>query len=51
MVLDVAINRRAEALVTSSKKHFAGAGKRFEIPVLSPSELLEKMRKGNQDGD
>ena len=46
MVLDVAINGRAEALVTSKKKHFAGAGKWFGIPVLSPAELLEKMRKG-----
>jgi predicted nucleic acid-binding protein len=51
MVLDVAINGRAEALVTSNKEHFAGAGKRFGIPVLSPAELLEKIRKGNEDGD
>jgi len=51
MVLDVAINGRAEALVTSNKKHFAAAGKRFGIPVLSPAELLEKMREGNQNGD
>ena len=47
MVLDVAINGRAEALVTRNTKHFAGAGKRFGIPVLSPAELLEKMREGN----
>ena len=47
MVLDVAINGRAEALITSNKKHFAGAGKRFGIPVLTPAELLEKMREGN----
>jgi predicted nucleic acid-binding protein len=51
MVLDVAINGRADTLVTSNKKHFAGAGKRFGIPVLSPAEQLEKMRMGNQDGD
>jgi len=51
MILDLAINGRAEALVTSNTKHFAGAGKRFGIPVLSPVELLEKMREGNQDGD
>ena len=51
MILDLAINGRAEALVTSNAKHFVGAGKRFGIPVLSPAELLEKMRKGNQDGD
>jgi predicted nucleic acid-binding protein len=47
MVLDVAINGRAEALITNNTKHFLGAGKRFGIPVLSPAELLEKMRKGN----
>ena len=47
MILDVAINGRAEALVTSNKKHFAAVGKRFGIPVLNPAELLEKMREGN----
>ena len=51
MVLDVASNGRAEALITSNKKHFAGAGKRFGIPVLSPAELLGKIREGNQNGD
>jgi putative PIN family toxin of toxin-antitoxin system len=47
MILDVAINGRAEALVTSNKRHFAAAGKRFGIQVLTPAELLEKMREGN----
>ena len=47
MILDVAINGRAEALVTSNKKHFAAAGKRFGFSVLTPAELLEKMREGN----
>jgi hypothetical protein len=51
MILDLAINGRGEALVTSNAKHFVRAGKRFGIPVLSPAELLEKMREGNQDGD
>jgi hypothetical protein len=51
LVLDVAINRRPVALVTNNTKHFAGAGKRFGIPVLSLAELLEKMSKWNQDGD
>lgn len=51
MVLDVAINGRAEALATSNTKHFEGAGKRFGIPVLSSAELLQKMREGNSDGD
>jgi putative PIN family toxin of toxin-antitoxin system len=47
MVLDVAINGRAEALVTSNKRYFARAEKRFGIPVLFLAELLEKMREGN----
>ena len=51
MILDLAINGRVEVLVTSNKKHFARAGKRFGIPVLFPAQLLEKMREGNQDGD
>jgi predicted nucleic acid-binding protein len=51
MILDLAINGRAEALVTRNKKHFAAAGKRFGIPVLSPAELLEKMREINRNGD
>ncbi len=51
MVLDVAINGGAEALVTNNTKHFAEAGKRFGIPVLSPAELVSKMRREAQDGD
>jgi hypothetical protein len=43
--------RRAEALVTSNTKHFAGTEKRFGISVLSPRELLEKIREGNQNGN
>ncbi len=51
MILDLAINGRAEVLVTSNTKHFAGTGKRFGISVLSPGELLEKIREGNQHGN
>jgi predicted nucleic acid-binding protein len=51
MVMDVAINGGAEALVTGNKKHFASAGKRFGIPVLSPTELLEQIRSRKEDGD
>jgi len=51
MVMDLAINGGAEALVTGNTKHFAGAGKRFGIPVLSPTELLEQIRSRKQDGD
>jgi putative PIN family toxin of toxin-antitoxin system len=51
MVMDVAINGVAEALVTGNTKHFASAGKRFGIPVLSPTELLQQIRSRKQDGD
>jgi putative PIN family toxin of toxin-antitoxin system len=45
MVLDIAINGNADALVTNNLKHFAAAGKRFGIPVLTPREMLETFRK------
>lgn len=51
MVLDVAINGHAEALVTNNTKHFAESGKRFGIPVVSPAELISKMRREAHDGD
>jgi predicted nucleic acid-binding protein len=51
MVLDVAINGRAEAIVTGNKKHFAAAGRRFEISILTPSEFLADIRSGGQNGD
>ena len=51
MILDLAINGRAEALVTGNTKHFTAAGRQFGVLVLSPAELLKKMRKGKQDGD
>lgn len=51
MILDIAINGHAEALVTNNKKHFLASGRRFGIPVLSPAELLVSMRKGEQDAE
>lgn len=51
MVLDLAINGRAEALVTYNTKHFLAVGRRFGIPVLSPAELLQRICKGGRDGD
>ena len=51
MILDLAINGKAEALVTCNTKHFLAAGKRLGIPVLSLVGRLEKKRKGKQDGD
>src|ERR1039458_2559167 len=44
MVLETAINGRADALVTYNLADFAGAAERFRIPVLRPSELLKKVK-------
>ncbi len=44
MVLDVAINGRADAIVTNNIKHFRDAAKRFRIRVLKPAELLAEFR-------
>ncbi|MYE02259.1 MAG: putative toxin-antitoxin system toxin component, PIN family [Alphaproteobacteria bacterium] len=39
MVLEAAINGRADALVTFNRRHFAGAD-RFGITLLSPADAL-----------
>jgi putative PIN family toxin of toxin-antitoxin system len=44
MVLEAAINGQADALVTYNVRDFALAGGRFGIAVLSPAELLKKVR-------
>lgn len=44
MVLETAINGRADVLVTYNVTDFAVAGDRFGIPVLSPPELLRKVK-------
>jgi putative PIN family toxin of toxin-antitoxin system len=49
MILDIAINGKAEALVTKNTKDFKSAGKQYGLPVLTPRELL--MQRGLQDGD
>jgi predicted nucleic acid-binding protein len=43
MVLEVAINGRAGALVTYNIADFAAA-ERFKIAVLRPAELLKKVK-------
>jgi putative PIN family toxin of toxin-antitoxin system len=45
MVLDVAINGNADAIVTNNTKHFRDAVVRFHLKVLTPAELLSKVRK------
>jgi len=43
MVLEAAINGRADALVTYNVKDFEVMAKRFKIPVMQPAELLSKV--------
>ncbi len=44
MVLEAAVNGRADALVTYNVADFRAAGARFKIPVLGPAELLRKVK-------
>jgi putative PIN family toxin of toxin-antitoxin system len=44
MVLETAINGRADALVTYNVRDFFLAGERFQIPVLRPADLLQKVK-------
>jgi putative PIN family toxin of toxin-antitoxin system len=43
MVLEVAINGRADALVTHNVRDFAGVARRFGIPLLRPGEVLKRI--------
>jgi hypothetical protein len=44
MVLEAAINGRADALVIYNVADFAGPAERFRIPVLRPGDLLRKVK-------
>ena len=44
MVLEAAVNGRADALVTHNVRHFLAAGIEFGLRVVRPGELLEEMR-------
>ena len=43
MVLEAAINGRADALVSFNRRHFAGAAGRFGIDLLSPADALRRL--------
>jgi putative PIN family toxin of toxin-antitoxin system len=45
MVLDVAINGNADAIVTNNTKHFREPANRFQMDLLRPVELLSEFRK------
>jgi putative PIN family toxin of toxin-antitoxin system len=44
MVLEAAVNGRAEALVTHNVKDFVNGAHRFGLRVLRPGELLKELR-------
>ncbi len=46
MVLDVAINGHADAIVTNNLKDFSPAAERFGIQVMTPRDFLIEFRKG-----
>lgn len=50
MILDIAINGNAEAVVTNNTKDFVAAGKHYGIQVLIPRELLTQIQRGPRDG-
>ena len=43
MVLEAAVNGRADALVTFNERDFAAVPERFRIPILSPGEALRRL--------
>jgi len=43
MVLEAAINGRADALVTHNIRHFAPAALRFQLSVLTPQQALKEI--------
>jgi putative PIN family toxin of toxin-antitoxin system len=46
MVLDVAINGHADAIVTNNVRHLRDPAKHFGVQVLTPRDLLLAMQKG-----
>ncbi len=45
MVLETALNSRADALVTFNRADFEAACANLGVAVLSPSQFLERLRK------
>ncbi|MGB8841963.1 MAG: PIN domain-containing protein, partial [Aliidongia sp.] len=45
MVLEAAVNGRADALVTFNRRHFLPAAEHFGLPILLPGETLGRLRK------
>ncbi len=43
MVLEVAVNGQADAIVTFNRRDFRAATERFEIEVLLPGAAIERL--------
>ena len=43
MVLEVAVNAKARAIITFNPKDFKGVQEKFNIEILTPKEFLEKI--------
>jgi putative PIN family toxin of toxin-antitoxin system len=43
LVLETAVNGRADALVTFNRRHFADAAKLFGLEILAPGQALGRM--------
>ncbi len=44
MLLEAAINAAEQTIVTFNARDFAGAAERFDVKVLSPREILERLK-------
>lgn len=45
LVLEAAVNGRAQAIVTHNVRHFLPAAREFGVQVITPAELLERMKE------
>ncbi len=45
MLSEIAVNARADAIVTHNIKDFSGIPERFGVTVLKPGDLLKEMQK------
>jgi putative PIN family toxin of toxin-antitoxin system len=45
MVLETAVNGRADAIVTFNRRHFVSATKQFGIHILSPADTVNQLEK------
>lgn len=45
LVLEAAVNGRADALVTHNLRHFETAAKRFQLRVLTPQQCLQEIQR------